>query len=62
MSRSAARVTRSPQPEPFYGWRYVKKVLPDGRVDLEGVPLTLEDLEFVIHHIRMIQQQNPAIP
>lgn len=26
-----------------YGWRYVRKVLPDGRVDFDQVPLTLED-------------------
>jgi hypothetical protein len=44
MPRSAARITGPPQPEPFYGWRYVKKVLPDGSVDLVEVPLTLEDL------------------
>jgi hypothetical protein len=31
--------------DPFrYGWRYVKRVLPDGTVDLEQMPLTLEDV------------------
>ncbi len=30
---------------PFrYGWRYVRRVGPDGREDLEQVPLTLEDV------------------
>jgi Uma2 family endonuclease len=30
---------------PFpYGWRYVKKTLPSGEVELEQVPLTLEDV------------------
>lgn len=29
---------------PFYGWRYLKVVLPDGTEDLEQVPLTLEDV------------------
>src|SRR5207244_4251310 len=45
MPRSAARTTRPPETDPFpYGWRYVKKLLPDGSVDLEQVPLTLEDV------------------
>ena len=31
--------------DPFrYGWRYVPTKLPDGTVELEQVPLTLEDL------------------
>jgi Uma2 family endonuclease len=31
--------------DPFrYGWRYVKHTLPDGQVDFEQVPLTLEDV------------------
>jgi colicin import membrane protein len=33
--------------DPFrYGWRYVTRKQPDGRVELEQVPLTLEDLLF----------------
>ena len=36
-----------PADDPFrYGWRYVKTVKPDGTVDYEQVPLTLEDLLF----------------
>jgi len=27
-----------------YGWRYVRKKLPNGKIDFEMVPLTLEDL------------------
>ena len=30
--------------KPFYGWRYFKRVGPDGEEDLEQVPLTLEDV------------------
>jgi Uma2 family endonuclease len=45
MSRSAERRTPPPKPEPVhYGWRYIKKVLPDGSTDLVEVPLTLEDV------------------
>jgi colicin import membrane protein len=47
------RVEPSPVPvpgseaDPFrYGWRYVPVKQPDGRVELEQVPLTLEDLLF----------------
>jgi Uma2 family endonuclease len=29
-----------------YGWRYVKRTKPDGTVDYDQVPLTLEDLLF----------------
>jgi len=33
--------------DPFrYGWRHVVRKQPDGRVELEQVPLTLEDLLF----------------
>jgi Uma2 family endonuclease len=33
------------QADPFrYGWRYVRRKLPDGREELEQVPLTLEDV------------------
>ena len=36
-----------PADDPFrYGWRYVKTVKPDGTVDYDQVPLTLEDLLF----------------
>jgi Uma2 family endonuclease len=55
MSRSAARTTRPPDPDPFrYGWRFVKKVLPDGTTNLVQVPLTLED---VLH-----PQEDDVIP
>jgi Uma2 family endonuclease len=41
----ANRVTRPPEPDSFrYGWRFVKKRLPDGSTDLVQVPLTLEDV------------------
>jgi len=31
--------------DPFrYGWRFMHRVGPDGREDLEQVPLTLEDV------------------
>ncbi len=31
--------------DPFrYGWRYVRVTRPDGRIDLEQIPLTLEDV------------------
>jgi hypothetical protein len=34
-----------PEPDPFrYGWRYVRVELPDGTVDFEQMPLTLEDV------------------
>jgi hypothetical protein len=34
-----------PEDDPFrYGWRFVKRLLPDGTTDLERVPLTLEDV------------------
>jgi len=36
---------RPPEPPEFpYGWRFVKRTLPDGSTDLEQVPLTLEDV------------------
>ncbi len=42
-------------PNPFrYGWRYVNKRLPDGRIEVEEVPLTLED---VLH-----PQEDDVIP
>jgi len=42
-SSSPAPPPSSPE-DPFrYGWRYVKLVLPDGRVELDQVPLTLEN-------------------
>jgi Uma2 family endonuclease len=44
MPRSADRTT-PPPPDAFrYGWRFVKKRLPDGSTDLVQVPLTLEDV------------------
>lgn len=34
-----------PQADPFrYGWRYVRKERPDGSVEFDQVPLTLEDV------------------
>src|SRR5437588_8479403 len=45
MTRSAARITRSQEPDIFpYGWRLVYKTRPDGTVIQEEVPLTLEDV------------------
>jgi colicin import membrane protein len=45
MPRSADRITPPPTPDPYrYGWRFVKKLLPDGSTDLIQVPLTLEDV------------------
>jgi len=33
--------------DPFkYGWRYVKRTLPNGKTELEQVPLTLEDVLY----------------
>lgn len=35
----------TPENNPFrYGWRYVKRVLPDGSVDFDRIPLSLEDV------------------
>jgi Uma2 family endonuclease len=45
----------SPATNPFYyGWRYVNRWLPDGRVEVDQVPLTLED---VLH-----PQEDDVIP
>jgi Uma2 family endonuclease len=45
MTHNTARSLPPSQPEPvIYGWRYLKKLRPDGTVDLEEVPLTLEDV------------------
>jgi Uma2 family endonuclease len=55
MPRSAARPPRLPEPDPFrYGWRFIKKIMPDGTTDLVQVPLTLED---VLH-----PQEDDVIP
>jgi colicin import membrane protein len=36
---------QSLEPDPFrYGWRYVRRQLPDGTLDFDMVPLTLEDV------------------
>jgi Uma2 family endonuclease len=41
----AAREVETPEPDPFrYGWRDVRRILPDGRVALDQVPLNLEDV------------------
>jgi colicin import membrane protein len=45
----------APEANPFrYGWRYVKRVRPDGKEELEQAPLTLED---VLH-----PQEDDVIP
>jgi hypothetical protein len=39
------RSTQRTKPDPYrYGWRFLKKLLPDGSTDLVQVPLTLEDV------------------
>lgn len=44
IEREAASLSRQEWAERFrYGWRYVKKIQPDGTETLEEVPLTLED-------------------
>jgi hypothetical protein len=43
-----------PKPEFPYGWRFVRRTLPDGSTELEQVPLTLED---VLH-----PQEDDVIP
>src|SRR5947209_8002964 len=45
----------------YYGWRHVNRTLPDGRVEVDQVPLTLEDVlhpeeyDFIVnnqqHHL-----------
>src|SRR5947209_20359519 len=43
--RDPKALRRAPRKDPFrYGWRYVRRVLADGRKTLEQVPLTLEDV------------------
>jgi colicin import membrane protein len=42
-----SQATETPADDPFrYGWRYVRRKQPDGKVEVEQVPLTLEDLLF----------------
>jgi len=37
--------TTPPASNPYpYGWRYVNRTLPDGRIEVDQVPLTLEDV------------------
>jgi Uma2 family endonuclease len=50
------RAADQPQPDPYrYGWRYVRRELPNGVVDFEQAPLTLEDVlypevgDFIVH-------------
>ncbi len=46
-TRAEAAPIPGSEADPFrYGWRYVPVKQPDGRVELEQVPLTLEDLLF----------------
>src|SRR6266481_408588 len=53
-------ITKTPPPpppgedKPFYGWRYLNRVRPDGKVEVEKVLLTLED---VLH-----PQEDDVIP
>jgi colicin import membrane protein len=47
VSRSRAPVSEAPEPDPFrYGWRFIKVQQPDGAVELQQVPLSLEDVLF----------------
>jgi len=47
VSTSGVQVPSGPEPDPFrYGWRYVKRVGPDGEETLDQVPLSLEDVLF----------------
>jgi hypothetical protein len=55
MPRRSDRTKPPAMPDPYrYGWRFVKKRLPDGSTELVQVPLTLED---VLH-----PQLNDVIP
>jgi Uma2 family endonuclease len=41
------RAADAAQPDPYrYGWRYVRRELPDGGETIEQVPLTLEDVLY----------------
>jgi len=45
MSRATPPPPTLNQPSQFpYGWRYLKRTLPDGSIELDQVPLTLEDV------------------
>jgi colicin import membrane protein len=45
LSSSSPDPPQGPPEDPFrYGWRYVKRVLPDGQEEWDQVPLTLEDV------------------
>lgn len=47
VSTSGVHVPSDPEPDPFrYGWRYVKRVGPDGEEMLDQIPLSLEDVLF----------------
>ena len=47
VSTSGVHVPSGPEPDPFrYGWRYVKRVGPDGEETLDQIPLSLEDVLF----------------
>ena len=47
VSTSGGHVPSGPEPDPFrYGWRYVKRVGPDGEETLDQIPLSLEDVLF----------------
>jgi hypothetical protein len=52
--RSSAKSRRSGAASFRYGYREVKKKLPNGKVDCERVPLTLEDvpLEAELRRLR----------
>jgi colicin import membrane protein len=49
LSRTITEIPVPPPPPPreeppFYGWRYIERVRPDGKVEVETVLLTLEDV------------------
>jgi colicin import membrane protein len=57
LTRTITKTPPPPPPEedkPFYGWRYINRVRPDGKVEVERVLLTLED---VLH-----PQEDDVIP
>jgi hypothetical protein len=39
-----ANAVRPTDTEPFYGWRFIRRELPDGTIEWDQVPLTYEDV------------------
>lgn len=39
-----ANAVRPTDTEPFYGWRFIRRELPDGTIEWDRVPLTYEDV------------------